>query len=115
MGSAATRTTRGTGGTRRWPHSHPRTTPGEIWEKVLYLRRYYHFGPGRIQMYLQRYRAIQISKMGIWRLLKRTGVNRLPSSMRYRRREDRFRRYEKPLPGHQLQVDVKFLEPLAGR
>ena len=66
-------------------------------------------------MYLQRYRAIQISKMGIWRLLKRTGVNRLPSSMRYRRREDRFRRYEKPLPGHQLQVDVKFLEPLAGR
>jgi transposase InsO family protein len=99
----------------RRPHSHPRTTPGEIWEKTLYLRRYYHFGPARIQMYLHRYHGITISKTGIWRLLKRAGVNRLPTSMRYRRREDRFRRYEKPLPGHQLQVDVKFLEPLAGR
>jgi transposase InsO family protein len=66
-------------------------------------------------MYLQRYHGITVSKTGIWRLLKRAGVNRLPSSMRYRRREDRFRRYEKPLPGHQLQIDVKFLEPLPAR
>ncbi len=99
----------------RRPHSHPRTTPAEVWEKVLYLRRYYHFGPARIQMYLQRYHGITVSKTGIWRLLRRAGVNRLPSSMRYRRREDRFRRYEKPLPGHQLQIDVKFLEPLPAR
>lgn len=99
----------------RRPHSHPRTTRGEVWEKVLYLRRHYHFGPARIQMYLQRYHGITVSKTGIWRLLKRTGVNRLPSNMRYHRREDRFRRYEKPLPGHQLQIDVKFLEPLPER
>jgi len=99
----------------RRPRSHPRTTPWEVVEKVLYLRQSYHFGPARIQMYLHRYHAISISKTGIWRLLKRAGLNRLPSSMRYRRREDRFRRYEKPLPGHQLQIDVKFLEPLPGR
>ena len=51
----------------------------------------------------------------IWRLLKRAGVSRLPSNMRYQSRQERFKRYEKPLPGHQLQVDVKFLAPVAGR
>ncbi len=50
-----------------------------------------------------------------WRILKRAGVSRLPSNMRYRRRQERFQRYEKPLPGHQLQVDVKFLAPIASR
>ena len=57
-------------------------------------------------MYLGRYHDLHLSKASIWRVLKRAGVNRLPSSMRYRRRELRYKRYEKPLPGHQLQVDV---------
>src|SRR5437867_6694961 len=48
----------------RRPRSHPRATPWEVVEKVLYLRRYYHFGPGRIQMYLHRYHAITMSKTG---------------------------------------------------
>ena len=30
-------------------------------------------------------------------------------------RHDRYQQYEKPLPGHQLQIGVKFLEPLPGR
>lgn len=99
----------------RRPHSHPRMTPWEVIEKVLYLRRSYHFGPARIAMYLERYHTVRVSKTGIWRLLKRAGMNRLPTSMRYRRRQERFQRYEKPLPGHQLQVDVKFLDPLPGQ
>ena len=90
----------------RRPHSHPRTTPVAVVEKVLYLRRYYHFGPSRIRMYLHRYHAIGLSHGSIWRVLKRAGVNRLPTNMRYRRHQERFLRYEKPLPGHQLQVDV---------
>lgn len=101
-------------GSSRPLHS-PRATPAEVVEKVLYLRRYYHFGPARIGMYLRRYHALTISQSGIWRLLKRAGVSRLPSNMRYQSREHRFKRYEKPLPGHQLQVDVKFLAPVAGR
>ena len=101
-------------GSSRPLHS-PRTTPSEVVEKVLYLRRYYHFGPGRICMYLRRYHALTISQPGVWRLLKRAGVSRLPSNMRYQSRQERFKRYEKPLPGHQLQVDVKFLAPVAGR
>jgi len=40
------------------------------------------------------------------------GLNRLPASQRYQRRALRWKRYEKQRPGHQLQVDVKFIEPL---
>jgi hypothetical protein len=43
---------------------------------------------------------------------KRLEMNRLPASQRYRRRSQRWTRYEKQLSGHQLQVDVKFIEPL---
>ena len=43
---------------------------------------------------------------------KRLEMNRLPASQRYRRRSQRWKRYEKQLSGHQLQVDVKFIEPL---
>jgi len=39
-------------------------------------------------------------------------MNRLPSSQRHKRREHRWKRYEKQLPGHRIQVDVKFIEPL---
>jgi len=41
-------------------------------------------------------------------------MNRLPASQRYVRHKRRWTRYEKPLPGHQVQVDVKFIEPIAG-
>lgn len=41
--------------------------------------------------------------------LRRLGINRLPASRRHKRHVDRWKRYEKPLPGHRVQVDVKFL------
>lgn len=41
-------------------------------------------------------------------------MSRLPSSQRYKRHKERWKRYEKPQPGHSLQVDVKFIAPLAG-
>jgi len=50
----------------------------------------------------------------VWRILKRLDMNRLPSSQRYRRHVDRWKRYEKPLPGHRVQIDVKFIAPLPG-
>ncbi|HEX2404209.1 MAG TPA: IS481 family transposase, partial [Acidimicrobiia bacterium] len=31
-----------------------------------------------------------------------------------RRHVDRWKRYEKPLPGHRVQIDVKFIAPLQG-
>ena len=75
----------------------------------MYLRQTYHFGPHKIAMYLKRYHDINISPSGVWRILKRLGMNRLPSSQRNKRHTDRWKRYEKPLPGHRVQVDVKFL------
>ena len=39
-------------------------------------------------------------------------MNRLPASHCYQRQSVRWKRYEKQRPGHQLQVDVKFIEPV---
>lgn len=43
---------------------------------------------------------------GIWRILKRLDMSRLPASQRYRRHTDRWKRYEKPLPGHLVQSSM---------
>jgi hypothetical protein len=82
--------------------------------KIIYLRQHYHFGLQKIQMYLKRYHDIEVSCSGVWRILKRLDMNRLPASQRYKRHEGRWKRYEKPLPGHQVQIDVKFVAPIAG-
>ena len=89
------------------PHVSPRATRVEVVGKVIYLRQTYHFGPHKIAMYLKRYHDIELSPSGIWRILKRLDMSRLPSSQRYRRHQDRWKRYEKPEPGHRVQIDVK--------
>jgi hypothetical protein len=90
----------------------PNATHTEIVGKILYLRQHYHFGPAKIAMYLKRYHDVIISSSGAWRILKRVELNRLPASQRYQRRDRRWKRYEKPLPGHRVQIDVKFIQPL---
>ena len=65
-------------------------------------------------MYLKRYHDIPVSESGIWRILKRLDMNRLPASQRYKRHVDRWKRYEKAKPGHRVQIDVKFVAPLKG-
>ena len=40
-------------------------------------------------------------------------MNRLPASQRYKSRDRRWERYEKQLPGHHVQIDVKFIAPIA--
>ena len=57
---------------------------------------------------------MQISNSGVWRILKRLELNRLPASQRYKRHDRRWKRYEKPLPGHRVQIDVKFIQPRPG-
>jgi transposase len=96
------------------PHSSPRATRAEVVGKIVYLRSTYHFGPHKIAMYLARYHDITISPSGIWRILKRLDMSRLPSSQRYKRHQKRWKRYEKPEPGLRVQVDVKFIAPLPG-
>ena len=41
-------------------------------------------------------------------------MNRLPANQKYRPHAKRWQRYEKPQPGHRLQLDVKFLERIPG-
>jgi transposase InsO family protein len=96
------------------PKVSPNVTPAEVVGKILYLRQNYHFGPAKISMYLARYHDVAISQSGVWRILKRLDLNRLPSSQRYKRLDKRWQRYEKQLPGHQVQIDVKFIAPIKG-
>jgi transposase InsO family protein len=96
------------------PLVSPRATHVEVVGKIIYLRQHYHFGPAKIAMYLKRYHDIDISNSGVWRILKRLDLNRLPASQRYKRHDRRWKRYEQPLPGHRVQIDVKFIQPLAG-
>jgi transposase len=95
------------------PKNCPHETHVDVVNKIIYLRRHYHFGPGKISMYLQRYHDVSVSRSGVWRILERLGMNRLPASQRYKRLDKRWQRYEKQLPGHQVQIDVKFIAPLA--
>lgn len=80
----------------------------EIEEKVLYLRKNYHFGPLKIVWYLKRYHGMRVSQTGVRGVLLRHGLNRLPQYER-KRNVKSFKRYEKQVPGHHVQVDVKFL------
>lgn len=98
----------------RRPKLSPRATHVDVVGKILYLRQHYHFGPGKIAMYLKRYHDVSISNSGVWRILKRLEMNRLPASQRHKRLDKRWQRYEKQLPGHQVQIDVKFVAPLPG-
>ena len=89
------------------PKWHANRTPIEIEEKVLHLRRKYHLGPMRIVLYLERYHGIKISDATVSRMLQRHGVNRLPRGTRVRKVHTK--RYNKQVPGHHIQMDVKFL------
>ena len=53
----------------------------------MHVRRVYHLGPVKIVMYLARYHDVTISASGVWRILKRLDLNRLPASQRYQRRD----------------------------
>ena len=88
-------------------HSHPRKTSPEVVERILKLRAEYHLGSLRITYYLDRYHGIKVSESTVSRVLKAHGVSRLPKTAP--RRALHTKRYAKKVPGHHVQVDVKFL------
>ena len=92
----------------------PRATPRVVISKILYLRDRYHFGPGRTASYLQRFHHLTVARSTVHRILIRYGMNRLPANQKRRPTGRPWKRYEKPQPGHRVQVDVKFLERIAG-
>jgi transposase InsO family protein len=98
----------------RTPQRSPRATAREVVSKILYLRQHYHFGPSRIAAYLQRFHQITIAGSSVHRILTRHAMNRLPANQKHQPHRTRWQRYEKPQPGHRLQLDVKFLERIPG-
>ncbi len=98
----------------RTPLSSPQATKPEVVSKILYLRERYHFGPGRIADYLKRFHQVAIARSSVHRILGKHGMSRLPGNQKHRPHQERWRRYEKPQPGHRLQMDVKFLERIPG-
>ena len=86
--------------------NHPNKIRQPVIDKVLDLRKNYHLGPIRISWYLIRYHGINVSESSVYRILVRNGLNRLPKTAS--RRTVHTKRYAKKVPGHQVQVDVKF-------
>ena len=86
---------------------HPRRIPEMTVQKVLELRKEYNLGPQRIVWYMERYHGIRISFSSVYRILVRNGIRHLPSKAG--RRALHTRRYTKQVPGHHIQLDVKFL------
>jgi hypothetical protein len=90
----------------RVPYHFPKTTPRAVVSKILYLRKRYHFGPGRIASYVHRFLHMEVARSTVHRILIRYGVNRLPAHQKLRPTGRPWKRYEKPEPGHRLQLDV---------
>ena len=61
------------------PHNSPRVTQVEGIQKIVWLRKHYHFGPAKIAMYLARYHDSTISTSGVWRILKTIGRSSRPT------------------------------------
>lgn len=99
----------------RKPHISPRATSKEVVSKILYLRQNYHFGAGRISNYLKRYHNIKIACSTVHKILTDYKLNRLPANKKkYDRQKNKWKRYEKQMPGHRVQIDIKFLERIPG-
>ena len=88
-------------------NNHPRKLSQDAVDKILYLRKEYKLGPERIKWYLERYHGIKTSESSVYRTLIRNGMRRLPKNAP--RRAIHTKRYVKKVPGHHVQVDVKFL------
>jgi len=88
-------------------HPHPYKTPPEIVEKILELRCEYQIGALRIKYYLERYHGINISEARVSRTWKAHGVGKMPKTAPGRALHTK--RYAKTVPGHHVQVEVKFL------
>ena len=96
------------------PLHFPKATSRTVISKILYLRERYRFGAGRIASYLDRFHKMHVARSTVHRILIRYGMGRLPANVRRQPTGRPWHRYEKPQPGHRLQIDVKFLGRIAG-
>jgi transposase InsO family protein len=62
----------------------------------------------------ERFHGIRIAASTVQSILVKHGLRRLPANQKHQPHGKRWIRYEKPMPGHRLQMDVKFLERIPG-
>ena len=91
----------------RRPHSHPRSVPKPVAERIVSLRRKTRYGPRRLAYYLAQ-EGITISVYGVYRVLQRQGLVRKRRS----RPRKKPQSYAMAVPGQRVQVDVKHLPVL---
>jgi transposase InsO family protein len=89
-------------------YRHPRRISPEVVGKILEIRAEYQLGALGIMYYLDRYHGIKISESTVTRVLRAHGISRLPKTAP--KRALHTKRYAKTVPGHHVQVDVKFLQ-----
>lgn len=87
-------------------YNYPGQITQETIDRILDLRQNYQLGSKRITWYLERYHGIKISESSVTRTLVRNGLNRL--SKKASKRTLHTKRYAMKVPGHQVQIDVKF-------
>jgi transposase len=87
--------------------NHPKSLSKDVVNQILELRQTYKLGPERITWYLERYHGIKTSVSSVYRTLVRNDMRHLPKNSP--RRAIHTRRYTKKVPGHHIQVDVKFV------
>jgi transposase len=90
----------------RRPVRHARITEPETVAKILFLRLTFRWGPPKIERYLETEHQIRLSSPGIWKILKRLGLNRrtglLPGQGK-----DSVHRDERGVPIHELELKIE--------
>lgn len=93
----------------RRPHSHPNQLTGQ--ERALIRRiakRHRKYGLHRLYFMLVTEHGLSRSVGAVYKELKRAGFY-APAK---RRRRRKYKRYEQPWPGANVQIDVKYLHPI---
>lgn len=92
----------------RRPHSHPRTVPKAVVERIVALRNKTRYGPRRLAYYLTQ-EGISVSVYGVYRVLQRAGMVKKRRS----RPRKKPQSYAMAVPGQRVQMDVQYLPKMA--
>jgi len=96
----------------RRPHSHPRQLSEQEHALIRRVaRQHSNYGLYRLHWLLDTHHGFTRSVGALYKALKRMGFY-APAR---RRRRRKYRRYERPWPGANVQIDVKHLDPIGGR
>jgi len=90
---------------------HPNKTSPEIEERIISLRKKYHFCALKINLRLQK-EGITIHTRTIHKVLKRNG---LIVKRRRRKTEDIYHKRQTTLPGELVEIDVKYALKIEGK